>query len=146
MMTPTSLICGPETAQGMFVNFLNVLNTSRKKLPFGIAQMGTSFRNEITPGNFVFPHARVRADGNGVLLPPESAADWHQKWIDLRYQWYLDLGVRRENLRSASTNSTNCRTTPKTRAAPARSTSNTLIRSWTSRANSKASPTASITT
>ncbi|HEX8235624.1 MAG TPA: glycine--tRNA ligase [Abditibacteriaceae bacterium] len=88
----------PETAQGMFVNFLNVLNTSRKKLPFGIAQMGTSFRNEITPGNFVFRTREFEQMEMEFFCHPESAAEWHQKWIDLRYQWYLDLGVRRENL------------------------------------------------
>src|SRR4028118_1850946 len=88
----------PETAQGMFVNFLNVLNTSRKKLPFGIAQMGTSFRNEITPGNFVFRTREFEQMEMEFFCHPDSAAEWHQKWIDARYQWYLDLGVRRENL------------------------------------------------
>jgi glycyl-tRNA synthetase len=88
----------PETAQGMFVNFLNVLNTSRKKLPFGIAQMGTSFRNEITPGNFVFRTREFEQMEMEFFCHPESAAEWHQKWIDLRYQWYLDLGVKRDNL------------------------------------------------
>ena len=88
----------PETAQGMFVNFANVLTTSRKKLPFGIAQMGTSFRNEITPGNFVFRTREFEQMEMEFFCHPDSAAEWHQKWIDMRYQWYLDLGVRRENL------------------------------------------------
>jgi len=88
----------PETAQGMFVNFGNVLTTSRKKLPFGIAQMGTSFRNEITPGNFVFRTREFEQMEMEFFCHPDSAAEWHQKWIDARYQWYLDLGVRRENL------------------------------------------------
>lgn len=88
----------PETAQGMFVNFANVLNTSRKKLPFGIAQMGTSFRNEITPGNFVFRTREFEQMEMEFFCHPDSAAEWHEKWIDLRYNWYLNLGVQRENL------------------------------------------------
>lgn len=88
----------PETAQGMFVNFANILNTSRKKLPFGIAQMGTSFRNEITPGNFVFRTREFEQMEMEFFCHPDEAAQWHQTWIDLRYQWYLDLGIRRDNL------------------------------------------------
>ncbi len=88
----------PETAQGMFVNFANVLNTSRKKLPFGIAQMGTSFRNEITPGNFVFRTREFEQMEMEFFCHPATAAEWHQKWIDIRFNWYLNLGVRRENL------------------------------------------------
>jgi len=88
----------PETAQGMFVNFKNVLTATSKKLPFGIAQMGTSFRNEITPGNFIFRTREFEQMEMEFFCHPDSAADWHQKWIDARLQWYLDLGVRRENL------------------------------------------------
>jgi glycyl-tRNA synthetase len=88
----------PETAQGMFVNFANVLQSSRKKLPFGIAQMGTSFRNEITPGNFVFRTREFEQMEMEFFCHPAEASDWHQKWIDLRYNWYLNLGIKRDNL------------------------------------------------
>ena len=88
----------PETAQGMFVDFLNVQTTTRKKLPFGIAQTGTSFRNEITPGNFIFRTREFEQMEMEFFCHPDTAAEWHQKWIDTRFQWYLDLGIRPENL------------------------------------------------
>ena len=89
----------PETAQGMFVNFANVLNTSRKKPPFGIAQIGKSFRNEITPGNFVFRTREFEQMEMEFFVPPEEAEQWYGYWCEHRYQWYLDHGMPRELLR-----------------------------------------------
>jgi glycyl-tRNA synthetase len=89
----------PETAQGMFVNFANVLNTSRKKPPFGIAQVGKSFRNEITPGNFVFRTREFEQMEVEFFVPPEEADDWYDYWREERFQWYLDLGMPAEKLR-----------------------------------------------
>ena len=88
----------PETAQGIFVNFNNVLNTSRKKLPFGIAQIGKAFRNEITPGNFTFRTREFEQMEIEYFCRPSDAPRLHEEWIQARYQWYLDLGMRRENL------------------------------------------------
>jgi len=88
----------PETAQGIFVNFNNVLNTSRKKLPFGIAQIGKAFRNEITPGNFTFRTREFEQMEIEYFCRPEDAPRLHQEWIQSRYQWYLDLGMKAENL------------------------------------------------
>ena len=88
----------PETAQGIFVNFLNVATTSRKKLPFGIAQVGKAFRNEITPGNFTFRTREFEQMEIEYFCRPEDAPRVHQEWIEARYQWYLDLGIRPENL------------------------------------------------
>ena len=88
----------PETAQGIFVNFNNVLTTSRKKLPFGIAQVGKAFRNEITPGNFTFRTREFEQMEIEYFCRPEDAPRIHQEWIDARYQWYLDLGIKAENL------------------------------------------------
>ena len=90
----------PETAQGIFINFRNVLQTSRKKLPFGIGQIGKSFRNEITPGQLHLPHPGVRADGDGVLRPPGHRRGMAPV-LDRRsgFAWYTDLGIRKENLR-----------------------------------------------
>ena len=88
----------PETAQGIFVNFLNVATTSRKKLPFGIAQVGKAFRNEITPGNFTFRTREFEQMEIEYFCRPEDAPRVHQEWIEARYQWYLDLGIRAENL------------------------------------------------
>ena len=88
----------PETAQGMFVNFANVLQTSRKKPPFGIAQVGKSFRNEITPQQLHLPHPRVRADGDGVLRAARPRAPkWYEYWCDERLDWYVDLGIPAEH-------------------------------------------------
>jgi glycyl-tRNA synthetase len=89
----------PETAQGMFVNFATVQRTSRKKPPFGIAQMGKSFRNEITPGNFVFRTREFEQMEMEFFVEPGTDEHWHQYWIDERMAWYTDLGIRRENLR-----------------------------------------------
>jgi len=89
----------PETAQGMFINFSNVLNTSRKKPPFGIAQIGKSFRNEITPGNFVFRTREFEQMEMEFFVPPDDADTWYEYWCAERYQWYLDLGMPAEKLR-----------------------------------------------
>lgn len=88
----------PETAQGIFVNFPNVQNTTRKKLPFGIAQIGKSFRNEITPGNFTFRTREFEQMEIEYFCRPKDAPRLHQEWIDARYQWYLDLGINPEKL------------------------------------------------
>lgn len=88
----------PETAQGIFVNFNNVLTASRKKLPFGIAQIGKAFRNEITPGNFTFRTREFEQMEIEFFCHPATAPDWHKRWIEDRYQWYLDLGINRERL------------------------------------------------
>ena len=89
----------PETAQAMFVDFLTVQRTNRLKVPFGIAQMGKSFRNEITPGNFVFRTREFEQMEMEFFVEPGSDEDWHQYWIDERMRWYTELGIRRENLR-----------------------------------------------
>ena len=83
----------PETAQGMFVNFLNVLQTSRKKPPFGIAQVGKSFRNEITPGNFIFRTREFEQMELEFFVPPAESAQWYEYWCNARLQWYIDLGI-----------------------------------------------------
>ena len=89
----------PETAQGMFTNFVNVLNTSRKKPPFGIAQVGKSFRNEITPGNFVFRTREFEQMEMEFFVPPEEAEQWYQYWCQERLQWYVDHGISPDKLR-----------------------------------------------
>ncbi len=89
----------PETAQGIFVNFNNVLQTSRKKPPFGIAQTGKSFRNEITPGNFIFRTREFEQMEMEFFVKPGEDEDWHQYWIDERTRWYTDLGINPDNLR-----------------------------------------------
>ena len=89
----------PETAQGMFTNFSNVLNTMRKKPPFGIAQIGKSFRNEITPGNFVFRTREFEQMELEFFVPPEDAEQWYRFWIEERFNWYLKLGLPEEKLR-----------------------------------------------
>ncbi|MHC4605529.1 MAG: glycine--tRNA ligase [Planctomycetota bacterium] len=89
----------PETAQGIFVNFENVLQTSRKKLPFGIAQLGKAFRNEITPGNFIFRTIEFEQMEIEFFVTPGTDEEWHQKWIDERFAWYKRYGIREENLR-----------------------------------------------
>ena len=83
----------PETAQGIFVNFKNVLTTSRKKPPFGIAQIGKSFRNEITPGNFIFRTREFEQMEMEYFVPPAESAKWFEYWVDFRHNWYLDLGI-----------------------------------------------------
>ena len=89
----------PETAQGIFVNFLNVLTTSRRKPPFGIAQTGKSFRNEITPGNFIFRTREFEQMEMEFFVPPGTDEEWHEYWLQQRWDWYVDLGIRPENLR-----------------------------------------------
>lgn len=89
----------PETAQGIFVNFANVLGVSRKKPPFGIGQIGKSFRNEITPGNFIFRTREFEQMEMEFFVEPGTDEKWHQYWIDNRYNWYVDLGIKAENLR-----------------------------------------------
>ncbi len=89
----------PETAQGMFVNFLNVLTTTRKKPPFGIAQVGKSFRNEITPQNFVFRTREFEQMEMEYFVPPDEADKWFHYWLDERMRWYLDLGIPETKLR-----------------------------------------------
>ena len=89
----------PETAQGIFVNFNNVLNTARMKPPFGIGQMGKSFRNEITPGNFIFRTREFEQMEMEFFVRPGEDEQWHEYWIEQRYQWYVDLGINPENLR-----------------------------------------------
>jgi glycyl-tRNA synthetase len=89
----------PETAQGMFVNFANVASTMRRKLPFGIAQIGKSFRNEITPGNFVFRTLEFEQMELEYFVEPGTDEEWFERWVDERERWYLDLGIRSENLR-----------------------------------------------
>ena len=88
----------PETAQAMFVNFDNVLTTTRRKLPFGIAQIGRSFRNEITPGNFIFRDREFEQMEMEYFVMPGTDEEWHDKWIEERFNWWLGLGVRKENL------------------------------------------------
>ncbi len=89
----------PETAQGMFINFANVLNTSRKKPPFGIAQIGKSFRNEITPGNFVFRTREFEQMEMEFFVPPAEADEWYDYWCNERLQWYIDHGMTAEKVR-----------------------------------------------
>jgi glycyl-tRNA synthetase len=89
----------PETAQGIFINYRNVLQTSRKKIPFGIAQIGKSFRNEITPGNFIFRTREFEQMEMEFFIKPGTDEDWHQRWIDARLDWHLDMGIHKENLR-----------------------------------------------
>ncbi|GMA27038.1 glycine--tRNA ligase [Arenivirga flava] len=89
----------PETAQGIFVNFNNVVTASRMKPPFGIGQIGKSFRNEITPGNFIFRTREFEQMEMEFFVAPGTDAEWHQYWIDTRLQWYVDLGIDADNLR-----------------------------------------------
>ena len=88
----------PETAQGMFVNFSQVLQTSRKKPPFGIAQVGKSFRNEITPGNFVFRTREFEQMEMEFFVPPAESQQWYEYWCQARMDWYLDLGMSPDKL------------------------------------------------
>jgi glycyl-tRNA synthetase len=89
----------PETAQGMFLNFRNVLETSRRRPPFGIAQIGKSFRNEITPGNFVFRTREFEQMEMEYFVPPAESAQWYEYWCQQRLDWYLDLGMPADRLR-----------------------------------------------
>jgi glycyl-tRNA synthetase len=89
----------PETAQGMFVDFQTVQQTSRKKVPFGIAQIGKSFRNEITPGNFIFRTREFEQMEMEFFCEPGTDDEWFEYWVNARLQWYVDLGIRKEKLR-----------------------------------------------
>jgi glycyl-tRNA synthetase len=89
----------PETAQGIFVNFANVLTTARRKLPFGIAQIGKAFRNEVTPGNFIFRDREFEQMEIEFFCRPGSDEEWHRHWVEERYNWYRRYGIRQENLR-----------------------------------------------
>jgi glycyl-tRNA synthetase len=89
----------PETAQGMFVNFDNVITTSRKKLPLGIAQIGRSFRNEITPGNFIFRTREFEQMEMEFFVKPGTDEQWFDYWTKERFSWYLKLGIKAKNLR-----------------------------------------------
>jgi glycyl-tRNA synthetase len=89
----------PETAQGIFVNFNNVLNAARMKPPFGIGQMGKSFRNEITPGNFIFRTREFEQMEMEFFVKPGEDEQWHEYWIQERYNWYINLGISPDNLR-----------------------------------------------
>jgi glycyl-tRNA synthetase len=89
----------PETAQGIFVNFNNVLNAARMKPPFGIGQMGKSFRNEITPGNFIFRTREFEQMEMEFFVKPGEDEAWHEYWIQERYNWYVNLGINPDNLR-----------------------------------------------
>ena len=89
----------PETAQGIFINFHNVLNTSRRKLPFGVAQIGKSFRNEVTPGNFIFRTREFEQMEMEYFVRPGEDERVHQEWIDACHQWFQDIGISAANLR-----------------------------------------------
>ncbi|MGB9773584.1 MAG: glycine--tRNA ligase [Bacteroidota bacterium] len=89
----------PETAQGIYVNFLNVKDSSRRKLPFGIAQIGKAFRNEITPGNFIFRTREFEQMEMQYFVKPGTDAEWLEIWKEERFTWYLKLGIRKEKLR-----------------------------------------------
>jgi glycyl-tRNA synthetase len=89
----------PETAQGIFINFKNVLQFSRKKPPFGIAQVGKSFRNEITPGNFIFRTREFEQMEMEFFVPPADAQKWFEHWLSARERWYVELGLRPDHLR-----------------------------------------------
>ncbi|MDP6558632.1 MAG: glycine--tRNA ligase [Candidatus Binatia bacterium] len=97
--TATKTYLRPETAQGIFVNFDNVLQSSRKKLPFGIAQIGKSFRNEITPGNFTFRTREFEQMEIEYFVMPGTDEDWHQRWVDERFAWYQRYGIGKDNIR-----------------------------------------------
>ena len=89
----------PETAQGIFINYRNVLQTSRKKIPFGIGQIGKSFRNEITPGNFIFRTREFEQMEMEFFVQAGTDEQWHQQWIDTRLAWHTGLGLSPDNLR-----------------------------------------------
>jgi glycyl-tRNA synthetase len=97
--TASTVFMRPETAQGIFVNFQNVLTTSRHKIPFGIGQIGKSFRNEITPGNFLFRTREFEQMEMEFFVKPGEDEKWYDYWKNERLQWYVDHGIRRENLR-----------------------------------------------
>ena len=89
----------PETAQGIFVNFQNVLNTTRKRLPFGIVQIGKAFRNEITTGNFIFRSREFEQMEIEYFVKPGTDEEWFNYWLEERFHWYVNLGIKKGNLR-----------------------------------------------
>ncbi len=91
----------PETAQGIFVNFKNVIDTMRVKVPFGIAQIGRVFRNEVTPGNFIFRQREFEMMEVEYFVKPGTDEKWHEQWVEDRFQWYLNLGIQKKNLKVA---------------------------------------------
>jgi glycyl-tRNA synthetase len=97
--TGTDVYLRPETAQGIFINFKNVAQIARRKPPFGIAQVGKSFRNEITPGNFIFRTLEFEVMEMEYFVPPDEAGEWYRYWIDQRLAWHVGLGVRESHLR-----------------------------------------------
>ena len=97
--TASEIWMRPETAQGIFVNFPNVVNSTRKKLPFGIGQIGKAFRNEITPGNFTFRTREFEQMEIEFFVKPGTDEEWLQTWVQERFDWYVAHGIRRENLR-----------------------------------------------
>ena len=88
----------PETAQGIFVNFQNVVQSMRRRIPFGIAQTGKSFRNEVTTGNFTFRSREFEQMEIEFFVKPGTDEEWYHKWVDERFNWYVDLGIKKENL------------------------------------------------
>ncbi len=95
----SDLYLRPETAQGIFVNFLNVYKTGRMKIPFGIAQIGKAFRNEIVARQFIFPHARIRTNGDAILCDAWSEMEWYEHWKQARLRWHLALGFNASHYR-----------------------------------------------
>src|SRR5207247_10545140 len=89
----------PETAQGIFVNFKNVAQIARRKPPFGIAQLGKAFRNEITPGNFIFRTLEFEQMEMEFFVPPADAEQWFRYWVEARVSWHLRYGIRETHLR-----------------------------------------------
>ena len=137
--TGTDVYLRPETAQGIFINFKNVAQLARRKPPFGIAQVGKSFRNEITPGNFIFRTLEFEQMEMEYFVPPDDAEEWYRYWVDERLAWHAGTASARATCASASTTPTSSRTT----RAP-RATSSTCSR-WAGR-SSRASRTAATTT
>lgn len=95
----TKVYLRPETAQGIFVDFSTILNSSRQKIPFGIAQIGKSFRNEISPGNFIFRTREFEQLELEFFVAPGTEEEWFDYWVQERFKWYLKLGIKKENLR-----------------------------------------------
>ena len=89
----------PETAQGIFVNFKNIVNSMHPKLPFGIAQIGKSFRNEITPGNFIYKTREFEQMEMEFFVSPDTDVEWYEYWVNTRFNWYSSIGIRAQNLR-----------------------------------------------
>src|SRR5208283_3811143 len=99
--TASVIYLRPETAQGIFANFQNIVDTQRVKLPFGVAQIGKSFRNEITPGNFIFRTREFEQMEMEFFVKPDPAEEekWYRYWVGVRFDWFVKYGVKRESLR-----------------------------------------------